>query len=286
VRVLLKDLEPDTGTVRHGSRLAVGYYRQGHEHLDPTLEVWRYLQSVIVSADGSAQASEQLARNLAGAFMFSDREQDKQLGSLSGGERSRAVLAGLVSSAKNFLVLDEPSNHLDIPSAEQLEYSLSPENGYDGTLLLITHDRALLQATCNKLLIFRGDGEVKYFHGTYLEWEQQSKQRSERDSAAREQSQREEAARQRKTAEAKSTVKSTAAAATMKAPAGPFAKVSLSELEKRIEKIELQLSAIDEQLLDPAVLRDGERARSLQQDRQELAGSMTPLEEEWSRRAE
>lgn len=282
VRVMLKELAPDEGTVRLGSRLAIGYYKQTHEHLDLSAEVWRYLQGVIVANDGSAQASEQQARNLAGAFLFSDREQDKPLGSLSGGERSRAVLAGLVSSSKNLLVLDEPSNHLDIPSAERLEYALSPENGYDGTLLLITHDRALLQATCNKLLVFLGGGAVKYFHGTYVEWEEyQSKQRAERIDANRE-SEREKT---RAVSNSATQAKKASTAAT-KQSANPLAKVSINDLEARIETIETKLSEVDAQLLDPVVLRDGERVKSLQTERQQLIEQKSPLEEEWSRRAE
>src|SRR5690606_1350584 len=134
-------------------------YRQLHDHLDMSLTVWQYLQSVIVSLDGQAKASEQQARDLAGAFLFSGSDQDKTLGLLSGGERSRAVLAGLVAGAHNVLVLDEPTNHLDIPSAERLEQALAAaEGGFDGTMLLISHDRALLQSTCEKLIVLSADG--------------------------------------------------------------------------------------------------------------------------------
>ena len=278
VRCLLGDLEPDSGRIRLGSRLEIGYYRQGHEHLDTSLEVWRYLQSVIIALDGSAQASEQQARNLAGAFLFTDIEQDKALGNLSGGERSRAVLAGLIASAKNMLVLDEPSNHLDIPAAERLEQALSSDGGYDGTLLLITHDRALLQATCNTLLVFDGAGGVKLFHGTYTEW---------REHVARQtQQQRDDAAQQTAAnRKSKSHQKSTASSSS-NSQANPFSKISTTDLESQIEQIEEQLAATDAQLLDPAVLRDGDRVRQLQIDRQQLIDKRQPLELEWNRRAE
>jgi ATP-binding cassette subfamily F protein 3 len=121
VRTLLKDLDPDAGTVRLGSNLKIGFYRQTHDHVDPELPVYRYLQNVILKECPGQLLSEQQARNLAGAFLFSGDEQLKEMGMLSGGERSRAVLAGLLASAKNVLVLDEPTNHLDIPSAERLE---------------------------------------------------------------------------------------------------------------------------------------------------------------------
>ncbi len=280
VRCLLNDLAPDSGTVRLGSRLEVGYYRQGHEHLDTSLEVWQYLQSVIIALDGSVQASEQQARNLAGAFLFSDAEQDKALGDLSGGERSRAVLAGLVASAKNLLVLDEPSNHLDIPAAERLEQALSPDGGYDGTLLLISHDRALLQATCDKLLVFDGQGNVNAFHGTYSDWH---------DHIARSAQQPDEPPADTTTKKSKRSSKTaglTSAAADQDNTPNPFGKMSTTQLEERIEKIEERIAATDSQLIDPAVLRDGDRVRQVQRDRQDLIDERQPLEHEWNRRAE
>src|ERR1043166_935143 len=118
--------------------------------------------------------SEQQARNLPASFLFSGGAQLKEMGLLSGGERSRAVLAGLLASAKNVLVLDEPTNHLDIPSAERLEEALAlpgeDGDGFDGTLLLISHDRALIDATCNHLLVLDGRGECEVFHGNYTQW--------------------------------------------------------------------------------------------------------------------
>src|SRR5207244_1209246 len=165
VRCLLKDLDPDSGSVRLGTNLKIGYYRQTREGVDPDLPVYRYLQNVIVKECPGQMLSEQQARNLAGAFLFSGDEQLKEMGLLSGGERSRAVLAGLLASAKNVLVLDEPTNHLDIPSAERLEEALSMEDGYNGTLILISHDRALIDATCDHLIVLDGQGGAEVVLG-------------------------------------------------------------------------------------------------------------------------
>ena len=266
VRCLLGELALDTGTVRLGSRLNPGHHRQCQDDLDLTLPVWRYLQGVIVSLDGRAAASEQQARGLAGAFLFSGDQQDKPLGDLSGGERSRAVLAGLVAGAHNLLVLDEPTNHLDIPSAERLEEALSE---YDGTLILVTHDRALLEATCTQLLVFDGSGGVKLFHGRYSEWAE-----SKQDQVARER-------RSRKTPR-KAPVKRRAPTARSAGGGG----MSLGTLERRIEALELAIRQIDQELLDPAVYTDGPKCNALQAERTELAGELTPLEAEWARRAE
>ncbi|MHC4827400.1 MAG: ABC-F family ATP-binding cassette domain-containing protein [Planctomycetota bacterium] len=266
VRCLLGELAPDTGTVRLGSRLNPGHYRQRQDDLDLSLPVWRYLQGVIVSLDGRAAASEQQARDLAGAFLFSGDQQDKPLGDLSGGERSRAVLAGLVAGAHNLLVLDEPTNHLDIPSAERLEEALSPDGGYEGTLILVTHDRALLEATCTQLLVFGDSGGVKLFHGRYSEWAE-----SKQDQIVRE--------RPSRTMTRKAPVK-------RRAPIAGGGGMSLGTLERRIEVLERAIRLIDQELLDPAVYTDGPKCNALQAERAELAGELAPLEAEWARRAE
>jgi len=279
VRCLLGELAPGSGTVRLGSRINIGYYRQLQEHLDLSLTVCQYLQSVVVSLDGQAKASEQQARDLAGAFLFSGHEQDKALGDLSGGERSRAVLAVLVAGAHNVLVLDEPTNHLDIPSAERVEQALASDGGYQGTLLLISHDRALLQATCQKLLIFDGQGGLRLFQGTYSDWVHWQ-QRAAEDKAEVERE--EKGARRRSKARSGPPVPPGSAE-----PAhNPLAKLRLGELENRIEQLEQQLREIDEAMVDPAVYTDGRRCRELRAQRQAVVGELEPLEGEWARRAE
>jgi ATP-binding cassette subfamily F protein 3 len=280
VRVLLGEIEPDEGTVRLGSRLSVGYSRQTHEHLDLSLPVWQYLQSVIVSIDGAARASEQQARDLAGAFLFSGGDQDKPLSAMSGGERSRAVLAGLVASAKNLLVLDEPSNHLDIPSAERLEAALAPGGGYDGTLILISHDRQLLQDTCTKLIAFDGTGGVKMFEGTYADWE-----RREKEQAAAATARRSERPARRETARRQATKERPAksAAATMIAS---LARLDFKKLEAKIESIQQRIAGIDQRMLDPEVHGDFKACEALGTERAGLLAELEPLEMEWARRAE
>lgn len=284
IKCLLGEIEPDAGTVRLGSRLSIGYYRQSHEGLDLSLTVWQYLQSVIIGLDGQAQASEQQARDLAGAFLFSGDDQDKALVDLSGGERSRAVLAGLVASAKNVLVLDEPTNHLDIPAAERLEQVISMEGGFaerGGTLLLISHDRALLEATCDQLIIFEGNGRVRWFHGRYSDWI--ARQAQERAATAQERpASRATTGHDQKRAAAAAKKKSV----TPQPSNNPLTNVKTDELEQRIEVIERDIAAIDDQLGDPAVYADGERVRQFQAERQRLVDALSPLESEWTRRAE
>jgi ATP-binding cassette subfamily F protein 3 len=277
-------IRPDTGTVRAGSNVRLGYYRQSHEHLDGSMRVYRYLQSVIARENPGQILSEQQARNLAGAFLFSGDEQERELGTLSGGERSRAVLAGLLASAKNLLVLDEPTNHLDIPSAERLEEALSAEGGYDGALLLISHDRALIDATCGHLIVMDGSGRVEVFHGNYTEWHEKQAARDADASRLRaeEDRRRADAERRRRRAEESDTARRGAGGPS----ANKLARMKTEQLEARIGQIEARIREIDESFNDPGVWADPLECARLGEERKRLAGELEPLEFEWMQRSE
>ncbi len=172
VRCMLAQLPLDAGSAKLGANVVIGYYQQLPPDEDTDLPVYQYLQAIIRRENPNQQYSEQQARDLAGAFLFSGPDQDKLLKVMSGGERSRARLAGLRASTKNLIVLDEPTNHLDIPSAERLEQALRPDDdrgGFDGTLILISHDRALIDATCDHLIVLDGHVLADVVHGTYTE---------------------------------------------------------------------------------------------------------------------
>ncbi len=283
VRCLLKDLEPDTGTVKIGSNVKIGYYRQTHEGVDPELPVFRYLQNVIMKECPGQALSEQAARNLAGAFLFSGDEQQKEMGMLSGGERSRAVLAGLLASAKNVLVLDEPTNHLDIPSAERLEEALSVEGGFDGTLILISHDRALIDATCDHVLVLDGNGGARIVLGNYTDWhEKDVAERTEaREQVAQQKRRREDAERAQRAAEESKKKQSTARTGPS---VNSLSRMKTEQLEAKIEQIETRIREIDAAFADPDVYRNTEKASRLGTERQRLIADLEPLEFEWSQR--
>jgi ATP-binding cassette subfamily F protein 3 len=278
-------LEPDTGNVRAGSNVRLGYYRQGHEHLDPGQQVYRYLQSVIAKENPGQVLSEQQARNLAGAFLFSGDEQERELGTLSGGERSRAVLAGLLASAKNLLVLDEPTNHLDIDSSERLEAALAGEGGYEGALLLISHDRALIDETCDHLIVLDGRGHAEVFHGNYTEWHERESRRAadEARAAAEAQRRRDDAEKRRRQAEEQKAVRSSQTAGPTP---GKLAKMKTEQIEARIEQIGARIRAIDESFNDPEVWSDQRKCNQLGEERRKLGEELEPLEFEWMQRAE
>ncbi len=220
VRGLLGQLPLDAGMVKIGSNVVVGYYSQTGDEAEGSLAVYEYLQLIIKRENSGTIFSEQQARDLAGAFLFSGKDQDKRIDSLSGGERSRARLAGLLASAKNLLILDEPTNHLDISSAERLEDVLAAPDeedddrptAFDGTMILISHDRALIDATCEHLIVMDGHGGVEVFHGNYTEWH-----RKQAEKAAAQKAAEQDAERRRAGEEAKKK----AAAAAKQAPPKP-----------------------------------------------------------------
>ncbi len=288
VNCLLGVTTPDTGTVKRGSNVIVGHYRQNHDHVPAEPRVYEYLQSVIAKERPGTQMSEQQARNLAGAFLFSGSEQDKQMGSLSGGERSRVLLAALLASAKNLIVLDEPTNHLDIPSAERLEEALAApdteagEEGYEGTIMLISHDRALIDAVCTHLLVFDGTGKVEAFVGNYTEWHEKDKERKAEAAKAEAyaKSRREQADKQRRASEPPKPKPATPKSNN------PLAKLSVEDLEGRISKLSSRVKEIDTLMGTEDVWNNPKRCSELGDERARLARDLEPLEMEWMGRAE
>jgi ATP-binding cassette subfamily F protein 3 len=286
VRCLLDEQTPNTGSVRLGAQVHVGHFRQTHQHMDLNLTVVEYLRRFVPSD------TEQEARNLAGAMLFSEEDQDKTLGVLSGGERGRAALAGLMAGDHNLLVLDEPTNHLDIQSSERLEQALlqfttTPE-GYgsnkqaEGTLILITHDRMLLDNLVDQLLILDGRGGVQHFDGTYSEYRQALAAAGEAPSSGR----------PAKSASGAKTKPSSAAGKKKAAKPGQASNagsgkqaMNQSQLEQRIEQLEGQIAELDALLADPAVYQDGGRVQQLQEQRAEAQAALEPLEAEWASRA-
>ncbi len=288
VNVLLGEVPVDRGATRLGTGVDVGYYKQTHEYLNLSLTVVDYLRKFV---EGQ---TEQEARDLAGAFLFSGIDQDKELGMLSGGERSRAVLAGLVAGGHNVLVLDEPTNHLDIPSAERLEEGIRKfcrigerKKELAGTLLLITHDRMLLQDLVDQLFILDGKGGVRHFIGTYQDYlnEQQSKRRAADDAklaAERQAKEEAKAARRKERKEAKKQPKGK----PKRKPTSRWSKLSDAKLESQMAESEAAVAKLDEQLADPDTYRDKDRFQSLHEQRMKAAETLQALEEEWLRRAE
>ncbi len=282
IRCLLTEQEVDIGTVKLGSKLAVGHFTQTHDDLDPEKTVYHHIQDTIKrETNQRVMMSEQDARNLAGAFLFSGKDQEKPIGVMSGGEQARAVLAALLASAKNVLVLDEPTNHLDIQAAERLESAIArtyenPKTGekvegdYDGTIILISHDRALIDAVCDHILILDGQGNAEIFAGTYTQWKQSKSITRPQPSP--------------KPASAAASKPAPSPVPTSKRPQEPknkFSWMPIDKIEEQIADLEIELKHIDAELGDVDVWTDYERANGLTEKRDELKAELEELEAEW-----
>ncbi len=157
-------LQPDKGTVRAGASLKMGYFaQQSLDLLDPDLTVWEQMQK-----DFPLESIGTL-RSLLGAFQFSGDDVDKKVRSLSGGEKSRLVIARMLLDPPNFLVLDEPTNHLDLATKEMLVEAL---HDFEGTMLFVSHDRLFLRGLSNRVLELAGDEHDRplVYGGTYEEY--------------------------------------------------------------------------------------------------------------------
>ena len=151
---------PDTGSVVAGHGLRLGYYAQEHETLDHDASVWDNIRHL--APDTGAQE----LRNLLGSFLFTGEQLDQPAGTLSGGEKTRLALAGLVSSAANVLLLDEPTNNLDPASREQV---LNALHSYTGAVVLVTHDLGAVEALAPERVILLPDGTEDHWSDDYLE---------------------------------------------------------------------------------------------------------------------
>src|SRR5207249_4791632 len=159
-------LPPDSGSVKLGASLYMGYFsQQALDVLNPDLTIEEQLR------DDFPQESIGALRSLAGAFQFSGDDTDKKIRALSGGEKTRLVLAWMLLNPPNFLVLDEPTNHLDLATKEMLLDSL---NAFDGTMLFVSHDREFLRGLSNRVLELGGESGVEaqphIYPGSYVDY--------------------------------------------------------------------------------------------------------------------
>ncbi|HEX9984963.1 MAG TPA: ABC-F family ATP-binding cassette domain-containing protein [Thermoanaerobaculia bacterium] len=160
LKIVSGALPPDDGKVRLGASLKVGYFsQQAYDVLDANLTVWEQIQKDF------PLESIGVLRSLLGAFQFSGDEVDKKVRSLSGGERSRLVLARMLLEPPNFLVLDEPTNHLDMATKEMLIEALQD---FEGTMLFVSHDRTFLRGLSNRVLEL--EGKPRVYGGSYVEY--------------------------------------------------------------------------------------------------------------------
>ncbi len=165
IKLMLGDLEPDRGTIKRGTQLQVAYFDQFREALDDEASLADVISpgSEFVEIGGARKH----VISYLGDFLFPPQRARAKVKSLSGGERNRLLLARLFAKPANVLVLDEPTNDLDIETLELLESMLQE---YAGTVILVSHDRAFLDNVVTQVFAFEGDGKIQEYVGGYAEW--------------------------------------------------------------------------------------------------------------------
>ena len=246
VRLLLGELEPARGDVRHGTRLRVAYFDQEREQLPEDATV---AGAVLDGADHLTVGGEPVhVLGYLRDFLFSPQRARDPVRALSGGERNRLLLARLFARPANLLVLDEPTNDLDLETLEVLEERLGE---FEGTLLLVSHDRAFLDNLVTSLFVLEGGGRVIEHVGGHSDWEEwcRTSRAAVRSGSA--------AAKSRQgAAPAPRTRKRGERTSPRPARLSFRERREIEELPERIEGIEAQIEALHARLADPAFYRE------------------------------
>jgi ATPase subunit of ABC transporter with duplicated ATPase domains len=165
-RMIVGEEKPDGGALRLGETVKLAYVDQSRDTLSPDKSVWEEIsgghERLVV---GSREIS---SRAYVGSFNFKGADQQKKVGTLSGGERNRVQLAKVLQRGGNLLLLDEPTNDLDVDTLRALEEALL---GFAGCVVVISHDRWFLDRIATHILAFEGDSHVEWFEGNYQDYE-------------------------------------------------------------------------------------------------------------------
>ncbi|MFM7148627.1 MAG: ABC-F family ATP-binding cassette domain-containing protein [Gemmataceae bacterium] len=272
LRCLLGEEKPDGGRIHHGAQVDVGYYDQHLQILDPSKSVIR-----AVWPEADPDTVEQSMRDLLGRFGLQGEQVYQKVGLLSGGEKSRAALARLVAQGVNLLILDEPTNHLDLWACDALEQAIRE---YDGTVIVVSHDRYFLNQVCDLLVVLDGEGETEVIFGNYDTYElmRAGKLAAEREKQAAREKQ------QRASKKGANTSASGQGVPGKKKRKFPYKKVH--ELEAEIASGESELADLEQRLADPDLYKDGDKVKQTTARFEELKIALARLYEHWEEAVE
>ncbi|OJU76089.1 MAG: ABC transporter ATP-binding protein [Bacteroidetes bacterium 47-18] len=266
---IIADMEPFEGSRTGWHNVKESFYAQ---HQLESLNIENTILEEMLSS-GTGKTELEL-RQLLGCFLFSGDDVFKKIRVLSGGEKARVALAKVIASKANFLMLDEPTNHLDMMSVELLIEAL---NKYQGTCMIISHDRYFVSRTANRYWTI-DDHKVNMFNGPYEEWQEWNARKEEERKAQ---------------AQARKEEKSNKPAATA-APVSQRRESELKQLQKEYNKLQKQMerteeqmqkldadkTRLEEQMSDPALFADNQKFKSVEQEYQAILGRLQRLESE------
>ena len=263
LRLLLGQLEPQSGTIKHGTNLEIGYFDQLRQTLD--------LEKSVAYNVGEGRTYIKLNgkdRHVVGylkGFLFSPKRSDTPVKALSGGERNRVILAKLFTRPANLLVLDEPTNDLDIETLEVLEEKLCE---YSGTLIVVSHDREFLDNVVTSTIVFEENGRIQEYVGGYSDWVRQGKRLAVTDNPYEAEERKRRAAERRRQR--------------------PATKLSykdqreLDALPAEIEKLETAIADLQQTVADPGFYaQDGDAVRETLQRLADTEAELEHRVERW-----
>ena len=261
--ILAGENTADSGDFKWGYGVTREFFRQEHQTLNLENNVLEEFQAAKITA------TQQEMRDLAGVLLFSGDTVEKKVGVLSGGERARVAMGKMILNPANTILMDEPTNHLDMPTCEVLETALDT---YDGTLLIISHDRYFLDQVVDQLLVIKPTHlpgvPWKMYPGSYSDYlaavtrekaqllalkETERKEKAATEARAAEETRKREAREKEKTAKPK-----------VKVNLQKFAKMSLQDLEKAIGKLEETLASLEGSFANPRVVANPQALKELQ----------------------
>jgi ATP-binding cassette subfamily F protein 3 len=264
LKILLGELEPDSGQAKMGHLVDVGYYDQHLQMLPDDKPVIK-----AVWPDDMPELKEQQMRDLLGRFGLIGDQVYQKVGELSGGQKSRAALARLVAEGVNVLILDEPTNHLDLWACEALEQSLL---AFEGTAIVVSHDRYFLNRVVDLLIVFEGDGRTQVIYGNYDTYERMKALQAET------------APKVKKETDKPRPATTETPTKTKRKRKFPYRKVE--DLEADIAAAEQRLREIEQALADPDIYKDAQKVKETTQGFEDIKVKLQTLYEHWEEAVE
>ena len=259
LRLVVGELQPDTGAIRFGSNVDLGYYdqHQASLHADKTVldEVW----------DRFPRMEQSDVRGALGLFLFTGDDVFQPIHTLSGGEKGRVALTALMLREDNLLLLDEPTNHLDMDSREVLEAALAD---FQGTILTVSHDRYFINRVANRVVEMRPDGVTEYL-GNYDDYIEKKNRPVAPDAAAEGKTRTELDKERRRDRQSKQQLKQL--------------RQRVQEAEQAIARQEALIAELERQMSDPALYADPARAAETSRAYQQAQQDLTALYDAWER---